>query len=90
MTMRVVLRVRLSSARVALQQERLWAELFSASAPAPRTRQAAAAWLYLTGTGSGPETAGKIFTCGKCSGILNSLMDGKGVWWLYSLLAHFS
>lgn len=71
----VVLQVKLSSADVALQQEMLWVELFSASAS--WTGQAAAAWLYLTGMGSGPEKAGKIFTCGKSSGIFSSHMDRK-------------
>lgn len=72
----VVLHVNLSSADIGLQWERLRAELFSASASAPRTGQV---WPYVTGMASGPETAGKIFTCGKCSEIFISHMDGKGI-----------
>lgn len=88
-TMCVVLWVKLSGADVAVQWERLWAELFSASASVPRTGQAVPlGWLYLTEMESGLETAGKIFNCGKYSGIFNCHMDGKRVWYVDSLLAH--
>lgn len=70
------LQVKLSSAGTDLQQERLRAELFSASASVP---QIGHLWPYLTGVASGPETAGTIFTCGKCSETFISHMDGKGM-----------